>query len=69
MSTKIMANYKYCIMEVLGAKSGADFRDANASLTLYSLRPVTFPRKTVIEAFGSVNVVWGPASRVVAIGG
>jgi hypothetical protein len=36
---------------------------------LQSLRPATFPRKTVIEAFGKVNAVCDPVARVVAIGG
>src|SRR6478609_565707 len=35
----------------------------------YSLSPATFPRKTVMEALGRVNVVPEPAVIVVAIGG
>jgi hypothetical protein len=55
----------------LAAQSGATLNivTSKAVTPLQFLSPATFPRNTVIEAFGRMNVVCEPATTVVATGG
>jgi hypothetical protein len=55
----------------LAAQSGATLNivTSKAVTRLQFLSPATFPRNTVIEAFGRMNVVCEPATTVVATGG
>jgi len=55
----------------LAAQSGSHLEYCNqqSGTPLQFLSPATFPRNTVIEAFGSMNVVCEPATTVVATGG